>query len=90
MKFRKKLVVIEAVRVPLGPMDSDVRAAEWGSLLGFLPHSGDWEIVDGLAIQIRTLEGTMTASPGDWIIRGVKGELYPIRDDIFRETYEPV
>jgi hypothetical protein len=39
---------------------------------------------------ISTLEGTMTASNGDWIIRGVKGELYPCKPDIFAEIYEPV
>jgi hypothetical protein len=38
---------------------------------------------------ISTLEGTLVASNGDWIIRGVKGELYPCRDDIFKMTYEP-
>lgn len=38
---------------------------------------------------ISTLEGTMTASNGDWIIRGVKGELYPCKPDIFAATYEP-
>ena len=37
---------------------------------------------------INTLEGTMTYSPGDWIITGVKGEQYPCKDDIFRQTYE--
>lgn len=41
-------------------------------------------------VQIRTLEGTMLAVPGDWIITGVKGERYPCKDDIFRATYEPV
>ena len=41
-------------------------------------------------VVIYTLEGTMRANEGDWIIRGVKGELYPCRDDIFRMTYEPV
>lgn len=40
-------------------------------------------------LEIRTLEGTMTASEGDWIIRGVKGELYPCKPDIFEATYEP-
>lgn len=39
---------------------------------------------------IRTLEGDMIAQPGDWIITGIKGEKYPCRDEIFRETYEPV
>jgi hypothetical protein len=39
---------------------------------------------------IQTLEGPMTASPGDWIVTGVKGEKYAVKDDIFRQTYEPV
>lgn len=39
---------------------------------------------------VSTLEGTMCATPGDWIIRGVKGELYPCKPDIFAATYEPV
>ena len=39
---------------------------------------------------IETLEGTMTASPGDWVITGVMGEEYPCKDEIFRKTYEPV
>ena len=39
---------------------------------------------------IITLEGTMTAEPGDWIITGVKGERYPCKDDIFRATYEAI
>jgi hypothetical protein len=41
-------------------------------------------------IEIPTPEGTMTASPGDWIIRGVKGEFYPCKPDIFAATYEAV
>ena len=41
-------------------------------------------------IQIETLEGVMTASPGDWIITGVNGEKYPCKNDIFEKTYEPV
>lgn len=41
-------------------------------------------------LQIETLEGTMTANPGDWIIKGVNGELYPCKPDIFAKTYEPV
>lgn len=39
---------------------------------------------------VDTLEGTMHAEAGDWIIKGVNGELYPCKDDIFRKTYEPV
>ena len=40
-------------------------------------------------VKIQTLEGEMTASPGDWIITGVKGERYPCKPDIFTATYEP-
>ena len=39
---------------------------------------------------VPTLEGDHIASPGDWIIRGVKGELYPCKPDIFAMTYDPV
>ena len=41
-------------------------------------------------LDIPTLEGVMHANPGDWIIRGVKGELYPCKPDIFEASYEPV
>ena len=40
-------------------------------------------------IEIDTLEGAMVGEPGDWLITGVKGEQYPCKDDIFRQTYEP-
>jgi len=41
-------------------------------------------------LDIHTLEGTMLANPGDYIIKGVKGEFYPCKPDIFEATYEPV
>lgn len=41
-------------------------------------------------LKIETIEGTLTAQPGDWIITGVKGERYPCKPDIFEATYEPV
>jgi hypothetical protein len=41
-------------------------------------------------MEIETLEGRMTVSPGDWIIKGVKGEFYPCKPDIFNATYDPV
>jgi hypothetical protein len=44
----------------------------------------------GDGIEIHTLEGTMTASKGDWIIKGVSGEFYPCKPDIFEKTYEAV
>lgn len=54
------------------------------------PDKGIWiNPVDG-SLMIRTLEGDMRASLGDFIIKGVKGEFYPCRQDIFEETYEEV
>ena len=53
-----------------------------GTGLGFTPALG--------TLDIPTLEGVMTASPGDWIIKGVAGEFYPCKSDIFEATYERV
>lgn len=44
--------------------------------------------LEGRAVQIETLEGVMTANPGDYIITGIKGERYPIKPDIFCATYD--
>jgi len=46
--------------------------------------------VQGSQVFVDTSEGRMTASPGDWIIRGVQGEFYPCKPTVFRATYEPV
>lgn len=57
------------------------------------PYLMATEIRDGrkvVELRIKTLEGEMTAQRGDWIIRGVKGEVYPCKPDIFEATYEPV
>ena len=43
-----------------------------------------------LKMEIHTLEGVMHAQPGDYVIKGIQGELYPCKPDIFNETYEPV
>lgn len=85
MKFRKKPVVIEAMQLP--PID--VEASD--ELIAFLHSAGDGVIYsdyDG-GVAIETLEGTMRGDPGDWIIKGVKGEFYPCKPDIFAATYEP-
>lgn len=81
MKYRKKPVVIEAVRWTGG--NDSLQAI---SALG----GGTLELADGRGLEILTLEGTMTARIGDWIIRGIKGELYPCKPDIFAATYDPV
>jgi hypothetical protein len=49
----------------------------------------DWAAEQNGTVTITTLEGVMRADPGDWIIRGVKGEFYPCKPDIFEATYEP-
>jgi hypothetical protein len=41
-------------------------------------------------VEIETLEGIMKASPGDWIVKGIHGEKYPVKPDIFEKTYKPV
>lgn len=77
-KFRKKPVIIEAWQsTPTDLWPEWVEAA--------VTH-----IEPGNVLVIATLEGAMRAQPGDWIIQGVKGEVYPCRDDIFRATYDPV
>lgn len=86
MKYRKKPVVIEAVRVP-----TEDQFVEHGRLLGWFYNHGfnSFLVAADKGYDIETLEGVMHASPGDWIIRGVKGEFYPCRPDIFAATYEP-
>ena len=80
-KFRKKPVVIEAWRLPT--LDGTTRDFYNDPNSIFKRENG--AIIEAI---ISTLEGTMTASNGDWIIRGVKGELYPCKPDIFEATYE--
>ena len=94
MKFRKKPVEIEAFAANAAIVaahvpryrDTYVDLPEWfrdavaRDEVHVLPDS----------VKIKTLEGVMTASRNDWIIRGVKGELYPCKPDIFDATYERV
>lgn len=92
-KYRKKPVVIDAVqwdgqsidsilpffgdleKLPKAPDDPHIKSG-----IGFTPSDG--------TLYIPTLEGTHAASPRDWIIKGVKGEFYPCKPDIFAQTYE--
>lgn len=83
--FRKRPVMIAAVR--WSPMCDNV-----SEVLNFTvtPEGVPQAKVVGAQVVIETAEGTMAANPGDWIIKGVAGEFYPCRDDIFRKTYEPM
>lgn len=89
-KFRKKPVEIEA-------MQWDGTASGATPIINWILsgrgtarfHSDVWTIQHcGPAIAIDTLEGSIWSSPGDWIIRGIAGEFYPCKPDIFAATYE--
>lgn len=80
-KYRKKPVVVEANLY----YDNAKVVLEWIGMNGGLASIEK----DG-SIHITTLEGLMKAQPGDWIIKGVKGEFYPCKPDIFDATYEEV
>ena len=79
MKFRKKPVVIEAIQFKEGMDDSELKdfiTCKFGTNEG--------------SVFIETLEGIMQGNDGDWIIRGVSGEFYPCKPDIFKQTYDLV
>lgn len=86
MKYRKKPIVIEAEYWD-GNYPGTIRRPSWFELeigTGSLQPKSDGKLL------VHTLEGTMVAERGDWIIQGVKGELYPCKPDIFIATYESV
>ena len=90
-KFRKKPVVIDAVQI----LEDAV-----GELLSLIDGDPNVDVVRGhvlsdidgkvICVHIRTLEGEMRGDLNDWLIRGVKGEFYPCKPDIFEATYEAV
>jgi hypothetical protein len=90
MKFRKKPVVIEAIQYTkynrqeieafIGKELEENLESETAYVAGIAPPI--------FSLNIETLEGVMKANEGDWIIRGVNGEFYPCKPDIFEKTYE--
>lgn len=86
MKFRKKPVVIEAVKVS-HLLQMAERTHLWPIWATEAFNDGVLCVGAG-SVCIKTLEGEMTGDRSDWIIRGVKGELYPCKPDIFEATYE--
>lgn len=83
MNYRKRPIVIQAElfdRDKQHRMSPEFRAAIYQTNPDFGP--GDF--------RIKTLEGDLHLSAGDWIIKGVKGEFYPCKPDIFNATYEAV
>ena len=90
MKFRKKPVVIEAIQWNGNNLNEVL------NFTGRHESVKDWhfsqieKLVSDKGLKIFTLEGSLNASIGDWIIRGISGEFYLCKPDIFEATYEPV
>jgi hypothetical protein len=87
-KYRKKPVVIEAMQYD-GTLESYLDITE--KMMKNEPkavHQGFYAGGDTFEFRIVTLEGVHLVSPGDFVIRGVKGEFYPCKPDIFEQTYE--
>ena len=83
-RYQKRPVVIEAMPYEGGDVSEELQ-----SFLGESLMDGGVRYGYPGAIGIHTLEGQMWASPGDYIIKGIKGEFYPCKPDIFEMTYEP-
>lgn len=98
IKYRKKPIVIDAFRMTYERRQNNVDWPEWLNLAWSKSHDDEGAIYpvnypnsDGTDnLVIFTKEGCMQVDFGDWIIKGVKGELYPCKNDIFEATYEVV
>lgn len=91
MKYRKKPVIIEAEQLTKEvALDCLVnrKSGPFGIQVSGNFHPGRGEVYAAWGT-IQTLEGAMKADLDDWIIKGIKGELYPCKPDIFQATYEP-
>lgn len=89
-RFRKKPVVIEAMQFETNNENGSPHMdalCNWANQGRSIDETHCWH--NGTNIFVKTLEGTMRADVKDWIIRGVKGELYPCKPEIFEATYEP-
>ena len=86
MKYRKKPVIIEAIQFE----DNSDRIIEIHEFMGGDTIRVNYEDKNNTYLKIETLEGIMKASVGDYIIKGVNGEFYPCKPDIFEKTYERV
>ncbi len=86
MKFRKKPVVIDAIQFVGGDPEAFSKKFPKGV---YVEIDGIGQEPTGNLI-IETLEGDHLCRPGDWVITGIKGELYPCKPDIFEATYEAI
>lgn len=87
-QYRKRPVVIEAAQFT--GLDSYLEIVGWMKGCGDTHALADEVRYSTPLMLLQTLEGTMAANPGDWIIRGVQGEFYPCKPSIFDATYERV
>lgn len=83
MQYRKKPIVIEAIQF---------YGDNWKDICSFIGKEVpiEWKTPSCAELIIPTLEGNMIADKGDWIIKGIRGEFYPCKPDIFTETYEVI
>jgi hypothetical protein len=81
-RYRRRPTIIEAVQF------TGTNTVEIAGLLGWSYSGGEDEYCDSIIIE--TLNGDVTVPVGEWVIKGVAGEGYPCRDDIFRATYDAV
>lgn len=91
MKYRKKPVVIEAIQWNENNLD-EIKAFAGESVEYWIADAA-WEAGVGVpmkVLHVLTLEGRMNVSKDDYIIKGIKGEFYPCKPDIFEQTYELV
>jgi hypothetical protein len=88
MQFRKKPVVINAHRIGDDSWPDEIWDGVNRNEIVLNLHTVNGECTGH--VEIKTLEGVMRGDVGDWIIRGVKGEFYPCKPDIFEATYERV
>lgn len=79
MKYTKKPVTIESVQWT---------GNNWQEIQRFVPDAV--RVIDMNGLRVKTLEGELNVSKGDYIIKGVRGEFYPCKPDIFKQTYSPV
>ena len=88
MNYRKKPVVIQAIQYTEETVHSCESFLAGGGCAFISDHGDPRERPPSIGIE--TMEGTMRAELGDWIIKGVNGEFYPCKDEIFQKTYDPV
>lgn len=93
-KYRKKPVIVDAIQYHGVSNLEDVlmftgKHPSWDLWFKSMDEYKRFVATHGETFKIMTLEGDMVASPGDFIIKGIAGEFYPCKPDIFAETYEP-